>query len=101
MKFSGVKVQDVSGMPEYYDPILNENGNEIKSGHLSEGMTVMIPDPFFGDVMQNGTVDAGSIFGGRATATSGNMRYHIELDPKRAIWVSSNIASSVFIQGLT
>ncbi|CAB4191788.1 hypothetical protein UFOVP1229_140 [uncultured Caudovirales phage] len=87
-------MQDVSGMPEHYLPILNESGNKIMNGHLSEGMTVTIPDPFFGGTVI-GTIDEGSVFGKNATATSGGICFCLELDPVRGIWVSSNIAMSV------
>lgn len=93
-EFNGWTMQDVSGMPEHYLPILNESGNQIMNGHLSEGMQVVIPDPFFGGAVI-GTVDDGSLFGKNSTATSGGIRFHLELDPVRAIWVSSNIAMSV------
>lgn len=97
-EFDNWQIQDVSGMPKHYLPILNESGNEIKNGHLSEGMTIQIPDPFFGGMVV-GTVDEGSLFRKNATATSGGIVFHIELDPVRAIWVSSNIAMSANAMG--
>lgn len=88
-----IRLQDVTGMTEHYQPILNESGGEIKNGHLSGGMRVTVPDPFFGGTIVAVVDD--EIFMGQAWARSGSVAYSLVLDPVRAIWVYGNMHHSV------